>query len=195
MTLHFILGSASPRRRDLFQRLGLSFTVKPVDIHEESHLQHGRPSRTVLDISREKMAALEIEGPFDKSAILVTADTIVYYRGVVLGKPESKEEAGEMLRRLSGHAHTVYTGVVIKRGEERKAFYEKTRVRFMPLSPELIRRYLETGEYEGKAGAYAIQGKGAFFISSIRGDYYNVVGFPVNAFIRTLSRCFGVALL
>lgn len=195
MIPHFILGSASPRRRDLFQRLGLSFTVHPVDIHEESHLQHGRPSRTVLNIAREKMAALVKEGPFNEDSVLVTADTIVCYRGGILGKPRSREEAGEMLRHLSGHVHKVYTGVAIRRGEKSRAFYEKTRVRFMPLSDDLIRRYLETGEYEGKAGAYAIQGKGAFFISSVRGDYYNVVGFPVNSFIGHLWRYFGVALL
>ena len=195
MMPHFILGSASPRRRDLFERLGLSFKVHPVDIREDSHLQHGKPSRTVLDIAGEKMKALEAEGPFEREVFLVTADTIVCIRGTILGKPQTEREAEEMLFRLSGSVHTVYTGVVISRGGKKAAFCEKTRVRFMPLSPELIRRYLKTGEYEGKAGAYAIQGKGAFFISSVRGDYYNVVGFPVNAFIKNLSSCFGVDLL
>jgi len=192
---HFILGSASPRRRELFQRMGLSYTVHPVDIREESQLQHGKPSRTVLSIAREKMKALQKEGPYNGEDFLVTADTIVCFRGHILGKPRTKSEANEMLQRLSGHVHAVYTGVVVRRGQKQAAFFEKTIVRFMPLTPELIRRYLETGEYEGKAGAYAIQGRGAFFISSIRGDYYNVVGFPVNAFIGILSSHFGVNLL
>ncbi|HDS02910.1 MAG TPA: septum formation protein Maf [Firmicutes bacterium] len=194
MTLHFILGSASPRRKELFERMGLSFSVYPVNIDESVSFNRKRPADVVKELARKKMDALKNENEYDQD-ILVTADTLVFLKGQVLGKPSNRREAYEMLRSLSGKTHSVYTGVCICPGAGQVAFYERTQVDFMPLSGEVIERYLDFNEYKGKAGAYAIQGRGAFFISSISGDYYNVVGFPVNAFIRTLSREWGISLL
>jgi len=194
MTLHFILGSASPRRKELFERMGLSFSVYPVNIDESVSFNRKRPADVVKELARKKMDALKNENEYDQD-ILVTADTLVFLKGQVLGKPSNRGEAYEMLRSLSGKTHSVYTGVCFCLGAGQVAFYERTQVDFMPLSGEVIERYLDFNEYKGKAGAYAIQGRGAFFISSISGDYYNVVGFPVNAFIRTLSREWGISLL
>src|SRR5690606_19296467 len=116
------------------------------------------------------------------------ADTIVVVDGEILGKPADRAEAEAMLRRLSGRAHQVLTGVALVRDGEELVAHEETVVRFAPLSREQIQWYLDTGEPMDKAGAYGIQGRAAALIPSISGDYYNVVGLPLHRTVQMLTQ-------
>ncbi len=173
--MRIVLASASPRREELLRRIVADFEVLPSAV-EEPH--RGRPAWRALDAARRK--AHDVAGR--ASGIVIGADTIVVQRSLVLGKPASREEAAEMLRRLSGRTHDVLTGLCVvatERGAERTAV-ERTRVHFRPLSEREISSYLDCSEYEDKAGAYAIQGRAAAFVDRIRGDYTNVMGLPVS---------------
>ena len=121
--------------------------------------------------------------------IVIGADTVVVFEGTVLGKPEDGGDAFRMLRFLSGHTHTVYTGVTVinTMTGNRKTFYEATDVTFFDIPDDELRCYVESGEPMDKAGAYGIQGKGAFLVERIEGDYYNVVGLPVARLLRVLK--------
>jgi septum formation protein len=173
-----ILASASPRRKEIFQMLGLNPLIVPADMHEPID---ERPPRLIVQSHAMHKAELVCH-KFAENTLIVAADTLVYINGTVLGKPANKEEAKLYLAMLSGHTHTVYTGVCIQYGNVRKTDYEKSRVNFMKLSEDEIKLYVNTGEPMDKAGAYGIQGYGSQFITSIRGCYFNVMGFPVHLF-------------
>ncbi len=174
----------------LFERLGLDFDIVVPDA-DESEIEVTRKPAGVV----KKLAILKLDHVKRKldggSGLIVTADTVVH-AGRILGKPENREDAREMLQTLSGNWHTVYTGVAMAREGHREVFHEASKVKFMDLTDSEIDAYLDSGEYRDKAGAYAIQGRGAFFIERIKGDYYNVVGFPVNRFIKILRDRFGL---
>ncbi len=171
-----ILASASPRRRELLSLIFSDFRVIPSEFDEDSVPSHLAPPDYVLHSAI--MKARDVAARFPES-IIIGADTIVVIDEAILGKPRDTADAARMLRLLSGRTHRVYTGVAVMRGGIEHAAVECTEVTFRELSDEMICRYIASGEPMDKAGAYAIQGKGAVLISSISGCYPNVVGLPL----------------
>lgn len=243
------LASASPRRRELLEQIGLEFEVKVSNVQER--VTASEPGRVVEELSAQKAEAVleelireetpglpghgretagksadrsEQEGETagksadlpengretaGKSAdrseqerepagelLVIGADTVVELDGTILGKPSGPEQAAEMLERLAGRTHRVYTGVTLfyRTGEGetlRKTFHEVTRVSFYPMSEKDITRYLNTGDCMDKAGAYGIQGFCARYIQGIEGDYNNVVGLPVGRLYQEAKEWLG----
>ncbi len=176
-----ILASASPRRRDLMEQAGFTFDVC-VSTKEEKK-ESWSPEETVKRLSEQK--ALDVSEQYDEDCIVIGADTVVACEHEILGKPTDEEDAFRMLFMLQGRTHQVYTGVTIIEGPKGnrtvKVFAEKTDVTMYPMSADMIREYIRTGEPMDKAGAYGIQGRAAVFVKSVCGDYNNVVGLPVAA--------------
>ena len=177
--LHLILGSQSPRRRELLRQIGLTFEVRAADI-DETPYETDDPEQTVratCAAKAEAVAARSVPGD-----LILTSDTIVALDGKILGKPHSAELAVEMLTALSGREHTVYTAFTLRPVGGSLPVYtgcEHTMVRFRRLTEEEIRGYVATGEPMDKAGAYGIQGRGAVLVEGITGDYFTVMGLPV----------------
>ena len=197
MSKHLILGSASPRRRELLSLITEDFTVRLADIDERA-LENDLEQRHVpaCQVSEELASAkakavfemLELELKAD--SVVIGADTSVILDDVIYGKPESKEDAKRMLTNLSGRKHVVATGVslVFEGGEKR--FTDVSLVEFYPLDDyqkNVIERYIESGDPMDKAGAYGIQSGGALLVRGIEGDFLNVVGLPVARLARELS--------
>jgi septum formation protein len=187
-----ILASKSPRRKHLLEQAGLKFSVIPSDFDETS-VAMSEPASYVRVLAEFK--ALDISKKHPDSWV-IGADTIVLIDNQILGKPGSKDEAGEMLKRLSGKRHQVLTGYCICCREKKQLFSEtvKTEVCFKKLRREEIDWYIETGEPLDKAGAYAIQGVGSFLVRNIDGSYTNVVGLPVCEVIDFLIKQGAIAL-
>lgn len=179
-----ILASSSPNRRQILERAGIEFDWM-VSAADES-AQGLAPAELVLELSRRKLEA--VLPRCAEEDIVVTADTVVSVDGEILGKPENAEEARRFLTLLSGRTHVVYTGVQIAFKGRRKAFYQTTDVKFYPLTKEELDRYIESGEWFGKAGAYGIQGPAALFVESIRGDYNNIFGLPAAQLMREIRQ-------
>ena len=169
-----ILASSSPRRRELMGYTGIPFEVITAEAEE---LKEGSPAELVMENARRKARAVADQHP---GRVVLGADTIVYQDGRVLGKPRDEQEARDMLRRLSGAWHTVYTGVCVigENGREDTRF-DEARVQFVPLDENTIARYAATKEPMDKAGAYALQGHGGMFVRRIEGSYSNVIGLPM----------------
>lgn len=185
--LPLILASGSPRRREILEQIGIEFIVCVSDVKEV--ITKTNPDQVVLELAEQKG---EFVAKQFKEGIILSADTIVSAKGQILGKPQGKEEAYEMLQCLSGQTHSVYTGVCILRKEKgqitgKKLFFEETKVEMYPLTEQEIQNYIEDGEPLDKAGAYGIQGKAAIFVKAIQGDYYNVVGLPVARVYQELK--------
>lgn len=178
-----ILASNSPRRRELMARMDIPFTAKGVQTEEflDTSLPLGK---AIEQIARQKALAVR---EFFQDDVIIGADTIVCIDGEVLGKPRDEQQAFEMLKRLSGRTHQVITGVAVLYPREEITFYQTTDVTFYQLSDEEIRAYAATNEPLDKAGAYGIQGKGAFLVEKIAGDYYNVMGLPMAHLYRVLN--------
>lgn len=181
-----ILASASPRREELLRSLGLSFTILPAHI-DETWQEGETPAAHVKRLAREKAAAMAVKHP---QAIVLGADTIVALDGLILGKPKNRKQAREMLQRLSGRTHTVFTGFAIAQKSRGVATTRVVRsaVRFKVISPDEMRWYIASAEPYDKAGGYAAQGMGASFIKSIRGSYTNVIGLPVCEVMEELKK-------
>lgn len=180
-----ILGSASPRRRELLALITPDFTAQSADADET--LPEGiAPIEAVERLSRIKAEAVLALQPQKEDVAVIGADTIVYIDGEILGKPHSRKQAAAMLRQLSGRAHTVCTGVTVLINGECRTFHQTTAVRFYPLSEDEIAWYTSLEEPYDKAGAYGIQGAGAHLVEGITGDYFNVMGLPVALLSRTL---------
>ncbi len=174
-----ILASASPRRRENLQSVGWPFETLAVAI-DESRLHGEEAVAYVQRLAREKAAAAASHRP---SRLVLGADTVVVVDDQILGKPLDRGDARRMLRLLSGRWHEVLTGVALVRGGEparHTVAYEKTEVRFAQMTETEISWYIATNEPLDKAGAYAIQGRAALFIKEVRGDYWNVVGLPIQ---------------
>jgi len=178
-----ILASGSPRRRELMEYITSDFTIitKPTD---ETFPSGVSPRRGAELLALRKARAVAAEHPSD---VVIGADTIVVLDGEIFGKPKDTADAVRMLQALSGREHTVYTGVAVLSSQGEQVFSEGTQVRFLPLSPEEIQAYVESGEPMDKAGAYGIQGKGALLVEGITGDFYNVMGLPVCRLGKVLS--------
>ena len=190
--MKIILASASPRRRELLERIGIAdFTVAAPNV-DESVGPGLSPADMVETLSlRKARAAAQSFGPDE---LIIAADTVVALDGAVLGKPRDGDDAFAMLSALSGREHRVCTGVTVLQGDRVITQHEVTAVTFRELSPGEIRGYIATGEPMDKAGAYGIQGVGALLVSGIQGDYSNVMGLPVFRLGRIL-REFGLDLL
>ena len=192
MSRKLILASASPRRKELLNMLGLrNVEIRPAK-GEEIPPADAEPEKIVKALSAAK--AIEVAKDADPNALIIAADTIVWLDGCLLGKPHTEEEAFMMLQRLSGRAHEVFTGVTVSDSTGILSEAERTVVRFRPLSDEEIRRYIATGEPMDKAGAYGAQGRGALFVRSIEGDFFNVMGLPICRLGEMLAKK-GVTIL
>ena len=185
-----VLASGSPRRREILNQVGISHTVL-VSRAEEVKREGETPEELVKRLSREK--ASEVAGRVAGPAVIIGADTVVVQDGMVLGKPGTPERAKEMLTRLAGNIHSVYTGVcaVIQNEDGTKeeiSFAERSEVEVYPMSDEQIWDYIKTKEPMDKAGAYGIQGRFAAYIKGIEGDYNNVVGLPIGRLYQELYK-------
>jgi septum formation protein len=182
------LASSSPRRAELLRAAGFQLRIEPSDI-DEAREPDEAAAVYVMRLARSKAAASK-----ESSGLVVGADTVVVINGEILGKPRDEADAESMLSRLSGQWHDVLTGVAVINGARAASDLEMTRVKFAQLSPDEVRWYIDTGEAFDKAGAYAIQGRGALFIERIEGSYSNVVGLPLRLVYR-LAREVGVDLM
>lgn len=185
--MRLILASASPRRAELLSTAGFTFDVQPADVDETPRPTES-PTDYVLRVARDKAAACWSSRNGEPPACVLAADTVVVADDRILGKPSSREHAREMLALLSGTIHLVHTGVVIRLADEEVAEVVTTRVRFIDLSDSEIDWYLRSGEADGKAGAYGIQGRASRFVDWIEGSWSNVVGLPVATVYRMLTR-------
>lgn len=190
MKSRIILASASPRRQELLTQISLPFEVCPSEWEEVTDKE--LPEEVVQELSYHKAMEVYERNVTEEGTVVIGADTIVACGGQVLGKPGTRERAEEMLGKLQGGTHQVYTGVAFvwkeKGRTESAGFYECTDVRVYPMTEEEIRCYVETGEPMDKAGAYGIQGGFAAFIQGICGDYNNVVGLPVGRVYQELKK-------
>ena len=181
-----VLASASPRRRELLQQIGVGFRIVVADV-EEKPLPKESPADFVLRMAREK--AMDVMRREPGHLPVLGSDTAVILEGRILGKPESRNEAMEMLNSLSGKTHEVYSAVVVAVSEaEIHEALSISRVTFSDLEPEWIESYIDTGDPMDKAGAYGVQGKAAEKISNIEGSFYGVMGLPLYETAQLLKR-------
>lgn len=194
MKKRIILGSASPRRRELLEQIGVEFEVKVSGKEEVYYSLDSAAIVKELALMKAENVAEEL-GAADtqeKDIIVIGADTVVVLDGEILGKPKDEADAERMLKALQGRSHDVYTGAAFltygRNGDKEVCSYAVgTRVFVNPMTENEIRAYIATGEPMDKAGAYGIQGRFAAYIEKIEGDYYNVVGLPVSRVYETLK--------
>lgn len=192
---NLILASASPRRKELIGHLNVPYKILTLNVPEES-------SATDPVIFSSEIASLKGEAVADEllakndsiNYFIVSADTIVSLDNVIYGKPKDRKDAQKILEKLSGRTHSVFTAVSMRLIENgtvlSHSFIEESKVTFNQITPELMERYLSTGDSLDKAGAYGIQGPSLTFISKVEGDYANVVGFPLSRFVKEVSKIF-----
>jgi nucleoside triphosphate pyrophosphatase len=192
MKRKIVLASGSPRRKKLLEQIGLDFTVEVSNYHEKTESRM-KPAEFVELQSLEKAKLVAAK---HKGAIIIGADTVVVLEDEIIGKPKTKKEAKEILKKLSGKTHDVFTGYTVMDTDKnlKRIGHVKTRVRFKKLSDEEISIYLKKEEVMDKAGAYGIQEKGVVFIDRIEGDYSNVVGLPIIK-ISEILKDFGINIL
>lgn len=192
MNPRLILGSASPRRRDLLEGVGLRHEVLKPDV-EEKPRPGEQPTAYALRNAHEKAhwVKARVQGP----AIVISADTIVVLGDAILEKPRDADDAAVMLRRLSGTQHAVVSGVSLLHTDGRESrFAVETKVWVKTLTAQDVAEYVRSGEPLDKAGAYAVQGLGAFMVTRIEGSYPNVVGLPVAEVVQALETDFAYSL-
>ena len=186
-----ILASASPRRKELLAKAGISFTVIPAAGEEKRTSED--PGEAVQQLARDKAEWVARSlAECEEGTLVIGSDTIVVFENRILGKPKDCRDAAETLEKLQGNTHQVYTGVTVL---ERKAgkwmehtFFESTDVTFYPVSREEIQDYIATGEPMDKAGSYGIQGLFGIYVKGICGDYNNVVGLPVARLFHEMKK-------
>lgn len=178
-----ILASASPRRKEICELLGLDFSIVPAQKEIEIN-KTLKPEKAV-----ELVAISKAKEVFEKypDATVIGSDTAVFCDNEFLGKPKDKEDAKRMIKRLSGKTHFVYTGVAVMKKDKSVSFCEKASVTFMKLTDEEISWYISLSEPYDKAGAYAVQGIAARFIERIDGDFYSIMGLPCNRLYKVLK--------
>lgn len=183
-----VLASASPRRKQLLEEIGMDFIVHPSDFEEKD--THLTPEELAIHNALGK--AQKVAKHY-KNAIIIGADTVVAFKEHQINKPKDKEDAKDILRLLSNTTHKVISGLCVMDNEGKKVLTttETTLITMDRLDEEIIEGYVNSGEGVDKAAGYAIQGKGALFISKIDGDYFNVVGLPINKLRKMLLK-FGV---
>ncbi len=191
-----VLASASPRRREILQKLGLEFEVLVADVDEASDERD--PGALCAQLARRKgeaaLAKLQASGRLDPETLIIASDTVVALETgagwEIFGKPKDEADARRMLTALSGRGHFVYSGVYLWSGGRGVASFDRTEVVFKPLAPAQIDDYIASGEPFGKAGSYAIQGLAGAFVARTEGDYYTVVGLPVEELRRLYGASF-----
>lgn len=189
-----ILGSQSPRRKQLLSWLNLPFQILTADLDEVS--DETASEKVAMDIASQKARAVLEKGRDFKHPFIISSDTIVVLNEKLYGKPKDKDDARKILSELAGHTHEVITGVSFLFHDENNKlrehlFYDSTEVTFTDIPKELMDSYIETGDSLDKAGAYGIQGPSLTFISKLSGSYSNVVGFPLDKIISEMSIILG----
>lgn len=187
-----ILASASPRRKEILENVGIIPEIIVSDA-DETGVLWDCPEEAVQQLAQIKGKAV-FEKVKCEEKLIVSADTVVVMDKTVLGKPKSREDAYKMITNLSGKVHKVITGICVINPQKICTDCEVTEVYFKNLSDEEIISYLDTGEYTDKAGGYGIQSKGAFLVEKICGDYFNVVGLPVSLLYDLVKKEFGINL-
>lgn len=182
----FCLASSSPRRRQLLELLGIGFMVLPADVCERRHGAES-PDDYVLRLATAKATAVAA-APASASLPVLGADTCVVIDDEILGKPQDSAAATATLRHLRDRTHDVLTAVALRHQENLYTAVSRSRVTFAPMSDTEIQRYVDSGEPDGKAGAYAIQGRAAAFITHLEGSYTGVVGLPLYDAVQLLQR-------
>lgn len=182
--MKLILGSQSPRRKEILGYFSIPFDQVASSFDEDSISFSGDPEKYVMDLSKCKSECLVNKFP---DSIVLTADTIVFRAGKIYGKPKNEHHAYQSLLELSGQWHSVYTGVTIQKGNKVHTGVEVTQVLFNELTPDQMNQYITSNEGTDKAGGYAIQGKGGLIVHKIEGCYYNVMGLPINTVERLLK--------
>jgi septum formation protein len=177
-----ILASQSPRRRELLTLIGMTHEVRPADI-DETYPAGEAPAAHAERLAREKVTAIK-----EPDAVVIGSDTIVVIDGDVLGKPVDESDAKRMLTRLSGRAHVVMTAVAVAWQGRIESAVESVNVEFHQLTATEIERYVATREPMDKAGAYGIQGYGATIVRRVDGDYFAVMGLPLQLMVRVMAR-------
>lgn len=175
-----VLASASPRRRQLLEMLGIPFRVEPASV-QEIPLPHESPLAYAQRLARDKARAVP-------GALVLGADTIVVHEGTILEKPADAADAVRMLMRLQGQRHEVITAICLLAGGVAHEAVDQTTVTFRPATEEFLSRYVATGEPMDKAGSYGIQGYGAALVERIEGDFFGVMGLPVRLVLELLER-------
>ncbi len=183
-----ILASASPRRRELLEQIGITAIVQAVDI-DESRKQGETVKEYVQRLAMEKAECGFATIKNIQKLPVLGADTIVEIDGIVLGKPESRQQAKEMLQQLSGQKHAVHTSVAIVTEDKKIIDTSSSLVVFNKLDEQEIEYYVATGEADDKAGSYAIQGLAAQFVKNINGSFSGVMGLPLFETVQLLKRC------
>jgi septum formation protein len=187
-----VLASSSPRRKELLRLIGLTFRVDPAEYDERMDLNMP-PHGLARHLSFEKARAVSAKY---SDAVIIAADTFILFRGKLLGKPHTVQEAKRMLGMLNGKTHSVITGFTVMDTLTGKKISKsiETKVRFRKLAADEITSYVRTGEPLDKAGGYAIQGLGAVIVKAIDGDYFNVIGLPLSSLSGAL-KTFGIRVL
>lgn len=182
-----ILASASPQRRAILERLGISFTVRPTHVAE---IERGEPAEVAVENALRKARAARAQGGHETvlgldrvDETVLGVDTLVALDGRIYGKPPNEQAAREVLRALAGETHTVFSGVALLCGDRERVALAHTHVAFREFDEELLDWYVASGEWRGRAGGYAIQGIGAVLVREIQGDYENVVGLPLSTLL------------
>lgn len=191
-----ILGSQSPRRRELLENVGIKFEVLVANGEETVDDSLSFPE-IVESLAIQKNKAVEQDKSCPKDAVIITADTMVVCGDEIMGKPKDDKDAKRMLKMLSGKTHKVLTGYCLcdKLTGKTLSGAVLTEVKFRELDDDEIDRYIKTREPEDKAGAYGIQLRGSMFVEEIRGDYFNIVGLPVQRICKLLKEEFNISLL
>ena len=185
-----ILASGSPRRKELLLQIGIVPEI--IVSHVEEKITSDVPAEVVMSLAEQK--AVDVAKEMPEGTVILGSDTVVAVDGKILGKPKSHEEAYEMIRRLAGRSHQVYTGVcLVKKGPEGEAdtvvsFYDETDVNVSPMTEKEIREYADSEEPMDKAGSYAVQGFFARYIDGLKGSYANVMGLPVHLVYQELKK-------
>lgn len=187
--MKIILASKSPRRREILENLGLKFDIIVADADETSDIRDTHELVSTL-AARKGRAVLDRLSEGTNDTLIIASDTLVYSEGEFLGKPRDRADAERMIRMLSGNSHDVVSGIYLYYNGREANAATATRVTFDRMTEDEIASYLATDEPYDKAGAYAIQGKASAYISGIEGDYFNVVGLPVNLLKKTLKEKF-----
>ena len=190
--MKIILASKSPRRKEILENLGLKFDIITADADESSDITD--PEGLVMTLAERKGRAV-IERLTDKSdRLIIACDTLVYGEGEFLGKPKDKADAERMIRLLSGKKHLVVSGIYLCFNGKEACAAARTGVVFDEMTDEEIEGYINSPEPYDKAGGYAVQGLASVYISGLEGDYFNVVGLPVNLLCKTLKKEFNLDL-
>lgn len=193
--MNVYLASKSKRRQQILQNLGISFKNAWAEIDESDVPDGLSPRETVKFLAKKKLEAAKNQHEYEQDDLVICADTVVSYDGMIMGKPHSKQDAFKMLTMLSGDWHSVYTGVALSVGDITVVECEKTRVKFREITSEEMEKYVETDEPMDKAGGYGIQGIASIFAEHIEGDFFNIVGLPVCRLGIMLKENFDIEIM